>query len=109
MSNELPRSIADYITGSNAHDPDACAACFADDAVVIDEGCERKGSADIRAWKEEVTRKYRATVEVIAIAKTDGRTIVTGRVSGNFPGSPVDLRYAFTLRDDKIARLEIVP
>ncbi len=109
MSDELPKSIADYIAGSNAHDPDACAACFAADAIVIDEGRERKGLADIRAWKEEVTRKYRATVQVIAVAKTDGKTIVTGRVSGNFPGSPVDLRYAFTLRGDKIARLEIVP
>ena len=109
MSNELPKSIADYIAGSNAHDPDACAACFTDDAVVIDEGRERKGFADIRAWKEEVTGKYRATVEVVAAAKANGRTIVTGRVSGNFPGSPVNLRYAFTLRGDKIVRLEIVP
>jgi hypothetical protein len=109
MSNELPKSVADYIAGSNAHDPQACAACFADDAVVADEGRERKGLTDIRAWKEEVTGKYRPTVEVIAVAKADGKTIVTGRVSGDFPGSPVDLRYAFTLRDNKIARLEIVP
>jgi hypothetical protein len=30
-----------------------------------------------------------------------------GRVSGNFPGSPVELRYVFTLDGEKIARLEI--
>lgn len=35
--------------------------------------------------------------------------IVTAHLTGNFPGSPVDLRYAFTLSGDKIARLEIVP
>ena len=28
-------------------------------------------------------------------------------VSGTFPGSPVDLRYVFTLAGDKVSRLEI--
>ena len=63
--------------------------------------------ADIRAWKDEVTRKYMPVMEVLRSAEKDGRTIVTGRVSGNFPGSPVELSYAFTLKDGKIARLEI--
>jgi hypothetical protein len=58
---------------------------------------------------EEVSKKYRPTVEVIDIAETDDKTIVTGRVSGGFPGSPVELRYTFTLAGDKIARLEIRP
>jgi len=34
---------------------------------------------------------------------------VTGRVTGDFPGSPVDFQYRFTLDGDKIARLEIGP
>lgn len=29
------------------------------------------------------------------------------RVSGDFPGSPIDLRYVFTLTGGKIERLEI--
>jgi len=41
------------------------------------------------------------------VAETNGRTIVTGRVSGDFPGSPIELRYAFALDGDEIARLEI--
>jgi len=36
-------------------------------------------------------------------------TVVTSRLTGNFPGSPVDLRYFFRLEGDKIASLEIVP
>ena len=107
MSTDLPKPIAAYIAGSNAHDADACAACFAADAVVRDEGRERRGTAAIREWKEEVTRKYRPTVDVIMSTTAGGRTIVTGRVSGNFPGSPVELRYAFTLVGEKISRLEI--
>ena len=56
---------------------------------------------------EEVSEKYRPAVEVIDIAEMDDETIVTGRVAGNFPGSPVDLRYTFILAGEKIARLEI--
>jgi hypothetical protein len=36
-----------------------------------------------------------------------GTTVVTGLVSGTFPGSPVRLRYSFTVHVGKIARLEI--
>jgi ketosteroid isomerase-like protein len=109
MSIELPTPIAAYVAGSNAHDPDACAACFTDDAGVRDEGRERRGIAAIREWMAEVSEKYRPTVEVIGVAETDDKAIVTGRVSGNFPGSPVELRYTFTLVGEKIARLEIHP
>ena len=107
MSRDLPTAIAAYIAGSNAHDAAACAACFTDDAVVRDEGRERQGNAAIREWVAEVSKKYRPTVEVVDAAETDDRTIVTGRVSGNFPGSPINLCYAFTLAGGKIARLEI--
>ena len=31
------------------------------------------------------------------------------RLTGNFPGSPVDLRFFFELDGDKIASLEIIP
>jgi uncharacterized protein (TIGR02246 family) len=109
MSRDLPTAIAAYITGSNAHDAAACAACFTGDAVVWDEGRERQGNAAIREWVAEVSRKYRPTVDVLDVAAMDDQTIVTGRVAGTFPGSPINLRYAFTLAGKKIARLEIRP
>jgi hypothetical protein len=52
--------------------------------------------------------KYGHVVEVVGSAEADGKTIVTGRVSGRFPNSPVELRYAFTLVGGKIIHLEIV-
>jgi hypothetical protein len=109
MSIELPAPIAAYIAGSNAHDANACAACFTDDAVVRDEGREWQGIAAIHEWKKEVSSKYWPTVDVLDVAAADDKTIVTGRVSGNFPGSPVELRFTFTLAGEKIARLEIRP
>jgi hypothetical protein len=54
------------------------------------------------------TRKYGVTVVVTDTAKKDGKTVVTGRVSGTFPGSPIQLHYVFTLAREKISRLEIL-
>ena len=104
---KLPGPVADYVDRANAQDANAVAACFDEDAVVWDEGRERQGIAAIREWAEEVSRKYRPIVDVVAVAEANGRTIVTGRVSGNFPGSPIDLRYVFALHGKNIARLEI--
>ena len=35
------------------------------------------------------------------------KTIVTSRLTGNFPGSPIEVRFVFRLDGDKIASLEI--
>jgi hypothetical protein len=41
-------------------------------------------------------------------ASQDGETVLlTARLTGNFPGSPVELTYAFVLRDQRIVSLEI--
>jgi hypothetical protein len=103
----LAQPVADYIAAANAQDVDAVAACFSSNAVVHDEKREHGGIVAIREWAVEVREKYRPTVEVLGVAERDGRTIVTGRVSGNFPGSPAELRYAFTVTGGRIARLEI--
>jgi len=109
MQWKLPKPIEAYLAAANARDAEACAACFTDDAVVRDEGRDRAGIAAIRQWSEEVGKKYEPAVAVLDVAQVAGKTIVTGRVSGRFPGSPIDLRHLFTLEGDKIARLEIVP
>jgi hypothetical protein len=41
------------------------------------------------------------------VEQKGGHYVVTSRLTGNFPGSPVDLRYAFRLERGKIAFLEI--
>jgi hypothetical protein len=107
MPTPLPSPIASYVAAANAQDVDAVTACFDDGAVVQDEGKTRNGTAAIRAWVTEVSGKYHPTVDILDVEEADGRTIVTGRVSGQFPGSPIDLRYAFALQGEKIARLEI--
>jgi hypothetical protein len=107
MSIQLPKAIELYMSSENAHDFEALAACFATDATVTDEGRTREGLADIAAWRRETTQKYRHTVEPVAVAERDGKTIVATKVSGDFPGSPVTLDFIYRLKDGKISSLEI--
>jgi hypothetical protein len=104
---QFPAVIAAYIAGANAADSEAVAACFTLDAVVMDEGQERRGIAAIVAWKEETTEKYTPQTTVLTSQNMPGKSVVTASVSGTFPGSPVVLRYLFTLDGEKIARLGI--
>jgi hypothetical protein len=107
MSVDLPTPIAIYIDAENRGDTEALAQCFAEDAVVRDEGQTIEGLAAIKQWKAETTRKYQHTIEPLASAQKDGKTIVTNRLRGNFPGSPIELEFVFELDDDKIASLKI--
>ncbi len=107
MSVDLPEPIAAYIAAENGHDTEAVARCFADNAVVRDEGRTIKGLAAIKEWKAETKKKYQHTVEPLESAQKDGKTVVMSRVAGNFPGSPVNLEFVFGLEGNKIASLEI--
>jgi len=109
MSIKLPVPIAGYFAAENSDDAEALTACFAPDAVVRDEGRRIQGIAAIKAWKREGKAKYQHKIKVISAAESNGETVVRGLVSGNFPGSPVDLRFFFELEGDKIASLEVIP
>ena len=107
MSVELPEPIAAYIAAENGHDTEAMARCFTDHAVVRDEGRTIEGLAAIKQWKAETKKNYQHTVEPLASVQKDGKTVVTNRLIGNFPGSPIDLQFIFGLDGNKIASLEI--
>jgi hypothetical protein len=75
--------------------------------VVHDEGRDIRGREMIRAWAAEARRKYRFHADVLSVEQDAERAVVTAHLTGDFPGSPVDLRYRFKLAGDKIAALEI--
>jgi hypothetical protein len=104
----LPEPIAAYFA-ADQRDGEAVARCFTKRAVVKDEGHTHSGLAAIKGWKAKASAKYSYTSVPFAVEQRDGRYIVTSRLTGNFPGSPVDLRYAFRLERGKIALLEITP
>lgn len=106
MSIKLPNPVAAYFA-ADAVDSEAVSQCFTENAVVKDEKHTYMGVSAIRQWKTDSSKKYTYTTEPFAIEEKDGKAIVTSHVAGNFPGSPVDLRYLFTLEGNKISFLEI--
>ncbi len=104
----LPEPIAAYFN-ADKQDGEAIVRCFTVQAIVKDEGRTHSGSAAIKAWKIDASTKYSYTGEPIAVVEQDGGYVVTSRMTGNFPGSPLDLRFAFRLERGKIAYLEITP
>ena len=103
---QLPQPIAAYFAADTS-DANEVARCFSERAVVIDERREHRGRPAITRWKAEATAKYHYTSEPLAVDVSGPEATVTARVTGDFPGSPVDLRYRFTLEGATIARLEI--
>jgi hypothetical protein len=104
----LPEPIAAYFD-ADKRDVEAVARCFTKQAIVKDEGQTHSGLEAIKAWKAAASTKYSYTSEPFAVERKDGRYIVASRLTGNFPGSPVDLRFAFRLDRGKIVFLEITP
>ena len=102
----LPPPIAAYFV-ADASDPSSVARCFSENAVVIDERREHRGKPAIARWRAEALAKYHYTSEPLAVDVAGPDVTVTARVTGDFPGSPVNLQYRFTLEGASIARLEI--
>ena len=107
MTVMLPEPLGEYFEAANTDDAQRVAACFAEDAIVHDEGRDFVGRTAVRAWAEEARRKYRFQAEVLAMDAEADRTVVTAHLTGDFPGSPVDLRYRFKVTGGEIAALEI--
>jgi hypothetical protein len=103
----LPPVIPDYFAAANDGRIDDVAACFAQDARVQDENHDHVGRDAIRAWVADTTQKYQPKNEVLRVIETNGTYVATSRVSGNFPGSPAELDFTFTVRDEKIGTLSI--
>jgi hypothetical protein len=108
MSINLSKPIAAFFAADKG-DGEAVGRCFTENAVVKDEGHDHSGIAAIKQWKTDSSKKYTYTCEPFKSEQQAGKTVITARLVGNFPGSPVNLRYFFSLDGDKIAALEIIP
>ena len=104
-----PRAVLHRLhQAMNRHDLDAFVACFAPDAHVHDESRDYRGHDEIRSWKQGTMEKYTYTIEPLKLTRQgEQRVTLEAKLAGNFPGSPVTLRFAFTLAADGIAALEI--
>ncbi len=101
----LPEPIAAYFAAER--NPEALTHCFTAQAVLKDDGHTYTGINAIKAFMAEASAKYSATSVPFALERKDGFPIVRAKVTGNFPGSPIDLSYRFRLERGLIASLEI--
>ena len=107
--NTLPHAIAGYIEAANAGAPERLATYFNPDAIVHDEGHERRGREEIAAWARDTGMRYQSTIEPSGLDEANGRHMLRATVRGNFPGSPIVLNFRFELRSGAIQSLEIKP
>ena len=107
MPLTLPAPVARYFEAQRSRDVDAQTECFTDDAVVHDEERDYQGLAAIRAWKEAVQQKFEYESEPRSATESGNIVTVSVHLSGNFPGSPIDLDHTFTLAGGKISSLVI--
>lgn len=105
MSTELTPLLSRFVTSMNAFDSAIFTDCFAENAVMEDEGHTHHGSEAIRSWIENAFVQYAPKLDVIEVNSTHTGHIITGQVSGTFPGSPITLHYHLTHDDTQIHSL----
>ncbi|SDP38103.1 SnoaL-like domain-containing protein [Filomicrobium insigne] len=103
----LPPAIQAYFDADKAHDGESLIQAFAPDAVVRDEGQLYAGHQAIVAWWRHAKAKYQHTAEPIDMDRKSDVTEVRARVTGQFPGSPATLKFAFRIEGDRVVDLEI--
>jgi len=107
MTIVLTDPVSAFFEAERTQDVEALARCFTEHATVRDEGRTIEGPDAIKRWMKEAKAKYHHTVEPLAVSHRDGLTVVTARVAGTFPNSPLDLQHVFAVEGGKIASLEI--
>lgn len=109
MSVSLSTPIATYIAISNGADDAPLAECFTADARVLDEGQTHQGIAAIRAWLRGTRSQFEYHVAPTGVSRDGDKMVITTTVTGDFPGSPVQLFHHIELADERIQSLEITP
>lgn len=107
MSLSLPDAITTYFNISNGADDAHLGDCFPPDACVFDEGETHRGRPAIQAWMHAARSKFAYRVEPVSVSQQGDTLVVIATVTGNFPGSPVQLDHTFELADTQIQSLEI--
>ena len=104
---ELPKVVERFIETQHSHDSKAFADCFAETAIVHDEGRTHNGKEEIQRWIEHSMSAYKSQLEPLNYEQSESKGILTANVSGTFPGSPIALKFNFGLKDGLIDSLKV--
>lgn len=97
----------EYFAAAIDPDQEHYIALFSETAIVHDDGRTYRGTADVRRWRSEVPP---VRYELREASGGRASCLAVAEVSGEFPGSPVALRFSFE-RDEQglITALDIAP
>ncbi len=104
---QLPEPVAAYFATDKAKDVNGQSLLFTENALVYDEDEDYHGRDAIRAWKEEANSEYQYEAQPLDASVEGNVVTVLVRLTGNFPGSPVEIEHTFTLENGEIASLVI--
>jgi uncharacterized protein (TIGR02246 family) len=102
MVLDVPEAVAEYLAAEEAKDADALSRCFAEDGTVHDEGQDYRGRDSIRQWKQAADAKYQYLLQTVDVQTFGDLVTVRARLTGKFPGSPVELNHVFKLSNNKM-------
>lgn len=101
----LPPLLSRFVESMNHQDTPTFVSCFDAGAIVEDEGKTHSGLDEIGTWISTAFVETSPLLEVTGFNSTEAGSLITGIVSGNFPGSPVVLHYHLTHDADRITGL----
>ena len=99
----LPKAVENFIAATNAHDPNALAAVFHDEATVRDDGTTYTGEAEIREWVQAHLINPKIVLTPTSFA--GDRLVASG--DGDFPGGPLSFAFVFGIEDNQVTDLAI--
>lgn len=109
-TDQLPTPVRTYLTAQGTRDTATALPLFAPDAVVTDQGETFTGTDALRDFLDHAGAEFTYTTTITgARREDDGTWVATQRLEGDFPGGVAELDLRFTVRDDRITRLDYVP
>jgi len=103
----LPKVVADLVQAQNEFNSRAYTDCFAETAVVYDEGKVHQGRTEILQWITQSNEQYRSVMKPLDFRESGATGVLSTEVSGTFPGSPIVLQFHFEIRDGLIQTLKV--
>lgn len=103
----LPKVILELVKAQDSFDSVAYANCFSVVAEVHDEGKTHIGRKSIQQWITEANEKYKTVITPLKYEEIEQKGILIAEASGEFPGSPIVLKYNFNFQEGLIESLSI--
>ncbi|MFG1709723.1 nuclear transport factor 2 family protein [Nonomuraea sp. M3C6] len=105
MTEQVSAAVQRLLDAANDGDIDAFLAGFTTGGVVDDWGRDFRGADRIRAWSDAEFIGKQVALDVGAVQRRGGETVVTAQVGGNGFNGPS--HFAFLVDGDLVSRMTI--